>query len=584
MKNLSKEWKNRLDILDIAFQPILNINSGKIYAVEALLRNYKDAGFESIFDVFDTAYNENILYIFDLALREKTFKKFREIANYEDLKLFYNLDNRLFEMPDYTVGNTNLLLKKHNISKENICFELSEREEISDIGNLEKILQHYKNEKFQIAIDDFGTGYSGYKLLFDSQPDIIKIDRYFLQHIEKDMKRKLMVKSITQLAVGLGITVLAEGVETKEEYLVCKDIGCSLVQGYFVQRPTKKSDEIKVKYEHISTLLASCKREKDSSKVEKYIENIIPLQKNSPMNKVVDYFKTNRDFPYVPIINRKDEPVGILAESKIKEYLYSPYGISLLLRESTDEESRLKNLMFLCPSIDINSDISMIIELFSNNNNSHGILITKHSKYYGFLSSSSIIKAMNEENLILARDQNPLTKMPGNRVVESYISEAMESSAPVLLCYFDLDNFKAFNDAYGFRNGDRIIQLFADMLTKKLVSSFFKGHIGGDDFFVSQKMQEESEVSIEAIQNIITLFEAYAKEFYSQKDKKRGYILAKDRDGVEKKFPFLTVSAAIVLVNIKGKSKHLQAVNETLAVQKKVAKKEKKHMSISSLL
>ena len=583
MEKLLQKWQQRLDVLDIAFQPILNINTGKIYAVEALLRNHLDAGFRSIFDVFDTTYKENVLYAFDLALREKTFKKFTQINNYDTMKLFYNLDNRLFEMPDFSSGNTNMLLQKYNIRRENICFEISERHEIENMTSMEKILQHYKDEAFYIAIDDFGVGYSGYKLLFDSAPDIIKLDRYFLQNIDKDIKRKLMVKSITHLAIQLGIDVLAEGVETKEEYLSCKEIGCTLVQGYFVQHPTKNTQEIQAKYEHICDLLRSCRRKDNISKTKKYVQQISPIQKSSSMHEVVEYFKRNSNVPYVPIINKDAKPIGILAEAQIKEYLYSPYGISLLLNDEK-EKSKLKHLITDCPSIDINSNISMIIELFSNNSDGHGILITKNSKYYGFLTSKDIIQLINEENLIVARDQNPLTKMPGNRLVESYITQSVQNTKPTLLCYYDLDNFKAFNDVYGFRNGDRIIQLFADIISKKLPNSFFKGHIGGDDFFVATTIDEAQENYCKQLTEIITTFEDHAREFYSQEDKENGYIVAKDRAGNQKKFPFLTVSASVLFTHVKKPSHCTESINTVLSLQKKIAKSEKNHLCVSSLL
>ncbi len=583
MKKLSQIWKERLDILDIAFQPILNINTGEIYAVEALLRNHLDAGFKSIFDVFDTTYKENILYSFDLALREKTFKKFTQIKNYDTMKLFYNLDNRLFDMPNFSSGNTNALLKECNIRKENICFEISERHEIADKSSMEKILQHYKEEAFYIAIDDFGVGYSGYKLLFDSTPDIIKIDRYFLQNIDKDIKRKLMVKSITQLAIQLGIDVLAEGVETKEEYLICKEMGCTLVQGYFVQYPTKKSHEIERNYKHISQLLKDSKREGNNANIKEYIQKITPIQKSSAMHEVVEYFKKNKNIPYVPIVNKDNKPIAILVEAQIKEYLYSPYGIAILLNNEK-ENSKLKNFTTYCPSIDINSDISMIIELFSNNSDGHGILIIKNSRYYGFLASKDIIQMINKENLMTARDQNPLTKMPGNRVVESYITQSIQNSKPTLLCYYDLDNFKAFNDIYGFRNGDRIIQLFADIISKKLPNSFFKGHIGGDDFFVGSSIEESHEKYVKQLKNIITTFEDNAREFYSQEDKQNGFIITKDRAGNQKKFPLLTVSASVLFLHINKQSYHSSCVNNILSLQKKTAKLERNHLCISSLL
>ncbi|MGE3613918.1 MAG: EAL domain-containing protein, partial [Sulfurimonas sp.] len=220
-KNLPKKWVQNLKILDVALQPILNIHTGRIFAVEALLRNYEEVGFSSIFDLFDAVYEDNLLYSFDLKLRKKAIKKFIEIDGYEKMKLFYNLDNRLLEMPDFSHGNTLKLLERYGMDKKTICFEISERQEISNTPKIQEVLAHYKEEKYCIAIDDFGVGHSGYKLLYDSKPDIIKIDRFFLTNIDIDGKKKLMSRSITHLALQLGIKVIAEGIETKEELLAC---------------------------------------------------------------------------------------------------------------------------------------------------------------------------------------------------------------------------------------------------------------------------------------------------------------------------------------------------------------------------
>ncbi|QOP42408.1 EAL domain-containing protein [Sulfurimonas marina] len=568
-----------MELLDIAFQPIVNIHTGKIYAVEALLRNFRDIGCKSIFEVFDMVYKENLLYGFDLALRRKALKKFSKIKNFENLKLFYNLDNRLFEMHNFAPGNTSEILKDLNIKQETICFEISERHEISDKSGMERTLQHYKNANFCIAIDDFGVGYAGYKLLFDSTPDIIKIDRYFLQNIDKDTKKKQMVKSITHLAIELGIKVIAEGVETAEEYLTCKEIGCNFVQGYFVQKPTVDVNEIQKKYHHVIDIIKEDKRKRKGNNLLKYLDKIEPLRSKSSMHKVVDYFKENNNTPMVPVINNNNEPVGIFYESQIKDYLYSPYGMSLLLNENK-ETSKLKNFIAKCPSTDVRSDISTIIELYSKNGDTNGIIITQNAKYLGFLSASDIIKLMHEENLIAARDQNPLTKMPGNRIVEKTIA-TISCDKKYLFCYFDLDNFKAYNDKYGFRNGDRIIQLFADILHKHLPQEYFKGHIGGDDFFVSS--QDETD-GYQQIRNLIEEFENQAKTFYSQEDRERGYIIASDRDGLQKKFELLTVSASLLYVNNVDTSQFSNHINNILSKQKKLAKSDKTKIVASSLL
>lgn len=607
MKNeLPKKWIDNIEKLDFAFQPILNIHTGDIFAVEALIRNYQDVGYKTIFELFDDAYGENVLYSFDIRLREKAIKKFTKIKNYHNIKLFYNLDNRLLEMPNFEAGNTEELIKKHNILKENICFEISERHEINAQNSIEKIIYHYKEENFSIAIDDFGIGFSGYKLLYDITPDVIKIDRFFLTNIEKDAKKKLMVRNIIHLAVQLGIKVVAEGVETEPELLTCRDIGCHLVQGYLIQHPTKQTDDIQKSYPHITKTV---KKNSRSNLVKDHIKSnlikIEPLKINTKMSDVIDYFKKHQNTTIIPVINQNEEPVGILHEDEVKDLLYSPYGRSLLLNNGS-KKSKLKNITKPCGSTDINSDTSTIIELFSNDAESDGIIITKNSKYYGFLSARSIINIMNEQNILHAREQNPLTKLPGNSLIEKFIDEAISSNESYLMCYFDLDNFKAFNDVYGFRNGDRVIQLFADILRKHLDSTFFKAHIGGDDFFVGVKssnmiscsksyiqrcdsdgkncLQDSNCWKVSRIEHVIDKFINDVKEFYTPDDKQNGFIISKNRDGEEKKFELLSVSAAVVELHHESKHRDKSILDNIFSTQKKVAKQSDKHFALCSLL
>ncbi len=579
---LTQIWLDRLKVLDIAFQPILNINTGKIYAVEALLRNVEDAGFKSIFSLFDKVYKEGMLYPFDIELREIAFRKFTTIESYEKIKLFYNLDNRLFEIQNYSHGNTKKLLEKFNIPKDNLCFEISERHEITQECDISTVLKHYQDEDFCIAIDDFGIGHSGYKLLYESTPEVIKIDRFFLSNIENNIKKKLLVRNITNLAIQFGIKVVAEGVETRAELLTCRDIGCHFVQGYLVQRPTLNTKEIQYKYEHIKEILKSDKRTKEiNHQTLSYIDKAKAFDIKSKTSEVVNYLKNNPDVSIIPIVNSLGETLGVLQEEELKHFLYSPYGMALLNNEFT-EKTKLKNLMTPCGSADLGSDISTIIELFSNNPESVGILITKNSKYLGFLSARAIITIMNEQNIVYAREQNPLTKLPGNIAIERYLAHLSDENS--LLCYFDLDNFKAYNDNYGFRNGDRVIMLFADILRQNLLAEFFKAHIGGDDFFVAVEFRKKDQMKyIEDIKEIIAKFAEDVKAFYTKEDIDRGHIIAKDRDGNTKEFDLLSVSASVVVVKAKTK-KDTEDINAILSLQKKCAKKELGKICISTII
>ena len=579
---LPKKWLDILDILDIAFQPILNINTANTHAVEALLRNTQEAGFDSIFAVFDAAYKDGCLYTFDIYLREKTIQKFIHIEHCNSLKLFYNLDNRILDTENFSRGNTSCILQTYGLKKDTLCFEISERHETSH--DIDEILRHYKEEDFCIAIDDFGVGYAGFKLLYDITPDVIKIDRFFIHKIQKNMKKKLMVRNITHLATTLGIKVVAEGIETQEEFLTCKEIGCHLAQGYFIQKPTLDTFKIRKEYQEVTQVINDSNREsKTYQQIKKHLDFTPSLPIKSKVNKVINHFKENPQSSILSIVNHLGEPLGIIKETQIKDYLYSPFGLSLLSNE-TSTKSKIKSIIEHCASADLYSDISTIIELFSNHPESVGIIITKNGRYYGFLSARAIITIMNEQNLIFAREQNPLTKLPGNTMIERYLKNCSGGEDSYILCSFDLDNFKAFNDVYGFRNGDRVILLFSETMIKILETPFFNAHIGGDDFFTAIKLENNSQKYLQKIEQVIEKFTTDVKDFYSQEDKKNNCITAKDRDNQLREFPLLTVSASALIISEKTKDRSLKNINKVLSLQKKVAKEQDSHLAISSLL
>lgn len=242
----STEFLQKLNRLDFAFQPIVDITTREIYAVEALLRNVEEIGFNSIHHFFDAMYQHHLLYAVDLLLRRRAIEKFSKIHCAASLKLFYNLDNRLLEMKDYTSGNTEIILQQYGLEKSALCFEISERHEVTrECEQIRPLLEHYQAEDFTLAIDDFGVGFSGFKLLYEFTPDIIKIDRFFINGICKDPKKRIIVEHIIPLAKQLGVKIIAEGVELESELAVCREIGCEYVQGYLIQKPTCLIDEIK---------------------------------------------------------------------------------------------------------------------------------------------------------------------------------------------------------------------------------------------------------------------------------------------------------------------------------------------------
>ncbi len=573
MNPLNEKWDAILSRLAIAFQPIVNIHTGKCYGVEALLRGSDTLGFKTIHALFDAAYEEGVLYAFDLGLREKVMQCFIMIESYEHLKLFLNIDNRILEYSDYMGGNTSRLCDRYDISNTAICIELSERHEIVNTTQFEAIIAHYAHENFQIVIDDYGSGYSGHKLLYQSTPDIIKIDRFFISDIGNDRKKKLMVRAMVQQAGLMGITVVAEGVETEQELQACREIGFNWAQGFFIQRPQTDPSALSNNYPEIRQIRREDQRG-DTLKpfIKKRLQKIAPIHYKSSMHAVLERFGESNTLSILPVVDNDGIPLGILHEQGLKKLVYSPYGRSLLLNESAGK-AKLKKYLQRCGVADIHNDIETIIELFSTHEDAEGILITKNLKYVGYLSARSLVELIHERNLASARDQNPLTRLPGNLRIERYIATMLESNQPIVLCYFDFNHFKPFNDTYGFRNGDRVIQLFADLLNKHLPSYYFKGHIGGDDFFIGVSLEQCGyEDAYSAVVSLVEHFKEEVKGFYSAHDRENNAIMAKDRDGIMRCFALLEVSAVVIELQKQSRNRGIETLQRCFSLQKKSAK------------
>jgi len=141
-------------------------------------------------------------------------------------------------------------------------------------------------------------------------------------------------------------------------------------------------------------------------------------------------------------------------------------------------------------------------------------------------------------------DSNPLTRLPGNPSIQADIENRIAKNRPFAMLYCDLNNFKVFNDKYGFEAGDRALKKTADIITEasKLGDNAFVGHVGGDDFVLTCDFDRADDIA----RKIIKLFDAAAPAFYDEADRARGYITAKDRLGVEQKFPLLSIGIGIV--------------------------------------
>jgi diguanylate cyclase (GGDEF)-like protein len=578
------EWANQLTVLSYAFQPIVVARTGHCFGYEALLRGVDRLGFDTIRALFDRAYGERAMVTVERGLRELAMARFAAIPHNRSSRLFLNVDPRLFEMRDYRPSATTGLAEQYGINPESLCFEISEQTEPGLTAQSERCLDEYRRAGFQVAVDDFGVGVAGLKLLYDASPHFLKIDRSLISGIDREPRKRNLVDTVTRYAHALGVTVIAEGIETRGEFLVCRDLGCDLVQGFLISRPSTEIETLRPHYETVIDLNRSDRRfsTSDERLLETMIEPLEPLSSTVSMSAVLDYFWRHPEIALAPVVDPGGHPTGILRDRDLKIYVYSRYGADLLKNQAMGKN--LRSFLRPCLATDIQSKAERVIELFSSNDAEDGVIVTRDGVYVGFLSAPALIKLAHEKNVVAARDQNPLSRLPGNTKIIEFISEALlDEDRRCVLVYFDFDNFKPFNDTLGFRQGDRAILLFSDLLRGTAQRhGGFVGHIGGDDFFLGLSGLTFADAA-DDIQALLGQFKSGAESLYDAESRNAGFISAKDRDGNPKRYPLLEASGVALHLPAGSRDCTIEEIATLIGKAKSAAKRDPTKLALVEL-
>jgi diguanylate cyclase (GGDEF)-like protein len=168
---------------------------------------------------------------------------------------------------------------------------------------------------------------------------------------------------------------------------------------------------------------------------------------------------------------------------------------------------------------------------------------------------------------------NPLTGLPGGILIEDVLKKKLKGVTDFVAGQVDVDNFKSFNDRYGYLQGDRVILQTAHMLTTCVTKygdkGDFVGHIGGDDFVIVTTPEKYNDVC----ENFICMFDTIIRFHYSPEDRERGYIISKDRSDRIRKIPLMSVTAALVIKNSPDEFNSTIEINESIAEVKQYLKK-----------
>jgi len=316
----NKKWATIVEKIEFAYEPIVNIYSGATFGFEISIKNFADFGYSEEKELYDDAHKERLLVPVELYIRKNAVTTFMSKFDIKGIKLFYRFDRKLINQKIYPEGEYEELKKNLDIISDILILQIKQKIDKLDIDDYNRISQIFGAKGYKIAVDNYGYGCFNFRMLYDNKPDFLKIDKFFTDNIKYDNIKKIFVTSMTNSAKILGVDVIAKGVDSKETYYTCKELGIGLIQGKIVQSATEKIETLQSKYHYIEELHINDKRKQgDKFSIEEEMVHVQPVYVYEDMLDVLEKFRKNKETSFLPILDGNHYPLGIVKDKDLKD-------------------------------------------------------------------------------------------------------------------------------------------------------------------------------------------------------------------------------------------------------------------------
>lgn len=465
-------------------QGIVSLANGDALGFEALTRPASRPPLDTPESFLTAAANEGLLAEVDHTWRVGSIARFGPGFPSERL-LFLNVSPLSLLSGHTTAGALESTTRQFGLSPERVVLELTEGEKIDDFDRMRRVLGGFRSRGFLIAIDDAGAGQSSLQSVVELRPDYIKLDRWLSRDIEFDRSRRSMVQALVGFAHQVRARVVAEGIETYEQLDAFIDLGVDFGQGYIfgfpAAIPVPAPPEVQL---HIRKKNTTRRRTATDPGIVRMrdLACVTPtVDATTPGDAVFWLFQENSNLDVVAVID--DEGIGgIITRGRIFERMSGQFGLPLNGRRPASE------LCVAATTVQasiVAAAASHIALTRPPSAQSDPLIVLDGKTYAGVVGMHELLQQLLTEEVAEARLMSPLTGLPGNRLIRRQIEAVHSSEQSLLLLYADIDNFKSFNDRFGFAHGDAAISGLATALLEAAdvcTCEPFVGHVGGDDF------------------------------------------------------------------------------------------------------
>lgn len=530
--------------LTAVFQPILDLRTHTIHGYEALIRGPSDTPLHAPTNLFDTAARYGRSFDLELLCQEVAITQYIQL----DLpgRLFLNVSPLMLLDPGHAETQWRSLSRFANLQAGRIVIDLTEQQIVEDYLIMREAIAGCRAMGYLVAMDDLGNGYAGLRAWSELRPDYIKIDRHFIDGVHEDTIKRQFVHSMHELAIGVGCAAIAEGIETAEEYGAIRALNIPFGQGHYFARPHAHPPR---EVDKRLFLIGAGNGNGHHGRVPRYTDTVGSIVRHSPtvepadsVETVGELFRTHLELQTIPVV-QEHRPVGIVERNSFMQMFASRFGRDLFGRKPI--VLFMNSQPVIVEKDALVDQVSQSITTDTALKSGMDFIIADKGRYLGMGSVIDLLKRITELQLRAARYANPLTLLPGNVPISEKIDTLLAADKSFTVCYCDIDNFKPFNDTYGYGRGDDVIRCLAGVLTAHADPDLdFIGHVGGDDFIMIFLCADW----MGRCERILSAYAEGRGQFYDDDDPEAGGIVATDRRGQPQFYPLLSLSIGAVQV------------------------------------
>lgn len=473
--------------LSALFQPIIDLKSGDFIGFEGLIRGPADSALHSPINLFCAAEQQGLSLEIEMLSRQIVLTAFA--AQNLPGKLFLNVSPKVLSQPNFKNGLTLEFMRELQLDPARVVIEITENQPTFDFNEMRSGLLHYRSMGFHIAIDDLGEGFSTLRLWSELRPDFIKIDMHFVQGVDRDPIKLQFLKSIQSIAKSCGTRVIAEGVETEAELKTVKNLGIAFGQGYFIARPSHTppllADQATSRVINATKIAlfpqytSGTQAQVTAQAMLAYVEAASPETSNA---QIFARFSADSALRVIPIV-KGGKPLGLLNRHRFMNCYNNAQQNDSLSTQSCQHLLMTEPLL-VDKSMPI-EELSQFLVEAEGHHLDDGFIVTEQGRYLGIASGQNLLRELTRMHQEAARYADPLTLLPGKVPIQKHIESLLRTHLPFVACCCDLNNFKPFNQVYGYDKGDEMLQLGGRVLSSVCdAKKDFIGHLGCDHFIL----------------------------------------------------------------------------------------------------